>query len=62
MDWKDVPKYGKGGRFITLDEFRDVSTKIAAEVASDVHIVEAGLILTLYATLISKELFEKEDK
>ena len=48
MDWKDVPKYGKDGKFITRDEFREVATSIAAKVAHDVHDVKIGLILSMY--------------
>lgn len=64
MDWKDVPKYGKDGRFITEDEFREVSTEIAATVALETHDIDIGLVLSTYAVLISNELFkdEKEDK
>lgn len=62
MDWKDVPKYGKDGKFITRDEFREVSAEIAATVALETHDIDIGLILTIYAALISKELFKKEDK
>lgn len=62
MNWKDVPKYGKEGRFITEDEFREVATSIAAKVAHDVHDVKIGLILATYAAMISNELFKKEDK
>ena len=61
MDWKDVPKYGKDGRFITEDEFREVATDVAAKIAYDVNDVKCGLLLTLYAARVSNELF-KEDK
>lgn len=61
MDWKDVPKYGKEGRFITEDEFKDVATSIAAKVAHDVNDVKFGLLLSLYAARVSNELF-KEDR
>lgn len=33
MDWKDVPKYGKDGRFITEDEFRDAVIDVASDLA-----------------------------
>lgn len=62
MDWKDVPKYGKDGRFITQDEFAAVSADIAATVAHEIHDIKIGLILTIYASMISKELFKEEDK
>lgn len=61
MDWKDVPKFGKEGRFITEDEFRGVSTDVAAKIAHDMNDVKFGLILTLYAASVSNKLF-KEDK
>ena len=61
MDWKDVPKYGKDGRFITEDEFKEVATSIAAKVAHDVNDVTFGFLLSLYAAQVSNELF-KEDK
>ncbi len=61
MDWKDVPKYGKDGRFITQDEFAAVSADVAATVAHEVHDIKIGLILAIYAAQISRKLF-KEDK
>ena len=61
MDWKDVPKYGKEGRFITEDEFREVATDVAAKIAHDVNDVTFGFLLSLYAARVSNELF-KEDK
>ena len=61
MDWKDVPKYGKDGRFITEDEFREVAADIAAKIAHDVNDVTFGFLLSLYAARVSNELF-KEDK
>ena len=61
MDWKDVPKYGKDGRFITEDEFSEVAADIAAKIAHDVNDVTFGFLLSLYAARVSNELF-KEDK
>lgn len=61
MDWKDVPKYGKDGKFITRDEFREVAADIAAKIAHDVNDVTFGFLLSLYAARVSNELF-KEDK
>ena len=61
MDWTDVPKYGKDGRFITEDEFREVATDVAAKIAHDVNDVTFGFLLFLYAARVSNELF-KEDK
>lgn len=61
MDWKDVPKYGKDGKFITRDEFREVAADVAATVAHEVQDIKIGLILAIYAAQISRKLF-KEDK
>ena len=61
MDWKDAPKYGKDGRFITEDEFKEVATSIAAKIAHDVNDVKFGFLLSLYAARVSNELF-KEDR
>ena len=61
MNWKDVPKYGKDGRFITRDEFREVAADVAAKISHDANDFIFGLLLSLYAARVSNELF-KEDK
>ena len=62
MDWKDVPKYGEDGRFITKDDFTKVAADVAAEVAHEAHDLHIGLILSLYSVLILKKLFKEEEE
>lgn len=54
-------KFGKDGRFITEDEFRDTVVDVAANIAakSDPKI---AFEVTIIGVLLYKKLFEKEDK
>lgn len=61
MDWKDVPKYGKDGRFITEDEFRDAVIDVASDLAVKVS-PRVALEAITFGVLLNKKLFEKEDK
>lgn len=54
-------KYGKDGRFITEDEFRDMVVNLAAEMAVGAD-AKLALETTIIGVLLHKKLFEKEDK
>lgn len=61
MDWRDVRKFGKDGRFITEDEFRDTVVDVAANIAAESD-PKLAFEVTIIGVLLYKKFFEKEDK